>query len=1551
MSGAIQLGVVAGSPSMSWVHTNNADTTGPSAVIFDTGDSTTTNKFRIEQAGSNDAAFATSNDGGGWGTPGGNTLETTARWVRVATGSQDTGKTIQVTLLESGGSAPIPWETKHHEMANPTGFFSDVIDSGYVSLGGGGQSTIGVDGTATFGGLVSAATAPTSGSHLTNKTYVDASSATLQSNINAEAATRLANDNTLQANIDAEEAARIAAVSAEATSRANADTVLTNSIATESAARIANDALKLDLVGGVMTGDINMGEGAATNPTLNIASTASGGTITGMDAVYGDASGWMNVTADAAKEVASGGKFYYEVVLHNSTWERGWIGVTGTQTDSEMAFGSTGYETAHSADYANLTHGKYTKDGTLYNGQATSNNNVDADKGDVLGVLIDFDGTPTISYTVNGADAGTQTITTPRGTHYRPLATILRSNLTFRFVADDLEYLPVGYEAWMSGTPAATIGVDGTASFSGLVSAATAPTADEHLTNKAYVDAKAQTNADAIAAVVGGAPELLNTLDELAQALSDDENFATTVTNQIAAETTARTNADTVLTNSLANEVANRQAGDALKLDLAGGTMSGAVNFGSVGAPGSVNSVVLDGQKTYIIDRGVDFANTHLDFEGDFTGVEYNFHTDGTTWYGGTLTPDDFNQNLTNKSSFNVDNSRYLKTKTSFTGSVTLSADSSNGSNLITVYELNVTAPSAANISWINGSDLLATYVIGIPSAGATINTDGTATFSGNLTAATAPTADEHLTNKLYVDGLDAAQTASSNNIVSTLTQEIADRKDADALKLDLAGGTMTGAINLGANVGGNGFEYSDLSAASFEAVNTFGSTVTISDHASGIEIVKGARDGWVARLPFNPTIGEANTVSYQIVGDGDITAVVKANVVRVPSGVDGSGSTFTNQYAIPGELDLMGGDDYGEESLKISGLTQQSGTFTFTPTDASGDYFIYFKLTGDDKFYIGDLSVTPLSAGSAASVLGVDGTATFGDKVTVGSLEIDGALTDVNDATGNNGYILKSVGTGVEWIDILSILPQSRTTANFTATAGQTVFAFDYNVGYIDVYVNGVKLSTNRGEFNADNGSTVTLTESLFAGDHVEMISFNTQGVGVGSVNSTADLTDVELSGTAQNDILTYDGSKFVNGQTLNLSGSVTAHSFSGIGLELTGLNASELTTGTVSAARLGSGTADATTFLRGDNTWAVVDSTTLKDSNNVTRVAATTSGATVTGDLDLGTGTLNAGDVVLTGNLIVNGTTTTLNTAELAVEDTNITVAKNATSGAEADGAGLTVAGANATLTYAAAGDRFAFNKSVTASTFIGDLLGNVTGNANTATALATPRTIGGVSFDGSANIDLPGVNTSGNQNTSGNAATATALLNKRTIGGVSFDGSANIDLPGVNAPGNQDTSGNAATASTASQVTMASGSGTFYPAMVAADSGSQNVISNTGLSFNTGTGLLTVSGRVAAQDFNATSDITLKDNVSIIDNALEMINNLDGISWNWKNNGKASLGVSAQNVETVAPELVGQGEYKSVNYNGLVGVLIEAVKTLSAEVEMLKTTKSDRRIRKSA
>lgn len=75
---------------------------------------------------------------------------------------------------------------------------------------------------------------------------------------------------------------------------------------------------------------------------------------------------------------------------------------------------------------------------------------------------------------------------------------------------------------------------------------------------------------------------------------------------------------------------------------------------------------------------------------------------------------------------------------------------------------------------------------------------------------------------------------------------------------------------------------------------------------------------------------------------------------------------------------------------------------------------------------------------------------------------------------------------------------------------------------------------------------------------------------------------------------------------------------------------------------------------------------------------------------------------------------------------------------------------------------------------------ITGDLTGNASTATKLKSAVLVGGVSFDGSASVNLPGVNQQGNQNTTGNAATATRLQTARTINGVSFDGSANITIP---------------------------------------------------------------------------------------------------------------------------------------------------------------------------
>ena len=180
---------------------------------------------------------------------------------------------------------------------------------------------------------------------------------------------------------------------------------------------------------------------------------------------------------------------------------------------------------------------------------------------------------------------------------------------------------------------------------------------------------------------------------------------------------------------------------------------------------------------------------------------------------------------------------------------------------------------------------------------------------------------------------------------------------------------------------------------------------------------------------------------------------------------------------------------------------------------------------------------------------------------------------------------------------------------------------------------------------------------------------------------------------------------------------------------------------------------------------------------------------------------------DVTVAGDLTVNGTTTTVSSTNTEIADKLIELS-NGTSGTPSGDAGLVIergSADNAFIGFDESADKFIVgtgsftgastgNLTISTGTLVANLEGNVTGNvtgnvsgssgsttgnAATATALATARNIGGVSFDGTGNIDLPGVNTAGNQATSGNAATATALETARTIAGQSFDGTANITI----------------------------------------------------------------------------------------------------------------------------------------------------------------------------
>jgi len=127
-----------------------------------------------------------------------------------------------------------------------------------------------------------------------------------------------------------------------------------------------------------------------------------------------------------------------------------------------------------------------------------------------------------------------------------------------------------------------------------------------------------------------------------------------------------------------------------------------------------------------------------------------------------------------------------------------------------------------------------------------------------------------------------------------------------------------------------------------------------------------------------------------------------------------------------------------------------------------------------------------------------------------------------------------------------------------------------------------------------------------------------------------------------------------------------------------------------------------------------------------------------------------------------------------------------------------------------------------------------------SGSAAKLTNARNIGGVSFDGTADINLPGVNIGGTQNTSGSAA---KLTNARNIGGVSFDGTADINLPGVNIGGTVDTSGKAAKVTITNTDTGNNNRNVLY------ETGTVNTIGkDAGITYNPYTNILTAAGGFA-------------------------------------------------------------------------------------------------------
>ena len=206
--------------------------------------------------------------------------------------------------------------------------------------------------------------------------------------------------------------------------------------------------------------------------------------------------------------------------------------------------------------------------------------------------------------------------------------------------------------------------------------------------------------------------------------------------------------------------------------------------------------------------------------------------------------------------------------------------------------------------------------------------------------------------------------------------------------------------------------------------------------------------------------------------------------------------------------------------SLSVSGNTSIPnviGVTTFSDNVHVGSGITMYAATGivsATKLYGDGSNITGINAGALLSAssgtqrlvltglttgamlnASTDGDLTFdatNNLLSVPSLAIDGGFISAGSTTGTDGQYLKSTGVGVTWASF----PTLRTTQTNTAIAGQTVFTFTHNTSFLDVFINGVKLTSS--EYTS-NGSNITLNTPAFAGEIVEFHSYNTVSTGSG--------------------------------------------------------------------------------------------------------------------------------------------------------------------------------------------------------------------------------------------------------------------------------------------------------------------------------------------------------------------------------------------------------------------------------------------------------------------
>ena len=211
------------------------------------------------------------------------------------------------------------------------------------------------------------------------------------------------------------------------------------------------------------------------------------------------------------------------------------------------------------------------------------------------------------------------------------------------------------------------------------------------------------------------------------------------------------------------------------------------------------------------------------------------------------------------------------------------------------------------------------------------------------------------------------------------------------------------------------------------------------------------------------------------------------------------------------------------------------------------------------------------------------------------------------------------------------------------------------------------------------------------------------------------------------------------------------------------------------------------------------------------------------------------------------------------------------------------------------------------------------------------AVSSSIGGVTLNGGAITATNGL-AMGTSSITG-VTTISAGTGSSSIGGVTLNGGAITGSLTGNCSGSSGScTGNAATATSAAGLS----NGALTVTVTATTGAGINTLTVGAPATSTCNAIFT-TGTMYAADFTASSDRRLKTDIVTLSNALDIVKNMRGVYFTRLGQTKRSVGVIAQEVEEVLPEVVHGDDMKSVSYGNIVGLLIEAVKELAEKMKM--------------